>query len=223
MYIQLSRTVNEIETTIHRILRTEIAADRVFATWVSFDSVTSITPLHVETTEVPIGGISGDNISESLHAWLASSLGPLATGQIVVETTAMDNLRSNVFKGIEALRNSNISGGCITALGWIDTDDASLRNILGACQIAALAKMANHAFSIGWKFHDNIVRPINADQMIVIGSTAMAHVSGCYAVSWQLKDQVTAATTEEEVMAIDIITPWNNIPTSPHYIAPPTS
>lgn len=223
MYIQLSRTVNENLTTVHRILRTEITADRVYVTWMSFDNISSITPLAVETTEVPIGKITGDDIENSLYAWLASSLGPLKDGLIIVETTAIDNVRANVSRGILTLRNSNISGGCMTTLGQIDTDEESLRNILGACQVAALSKMGNRTFSIGWKFHDNIIRQIDADQMIILGTTSMAHISACYNVSWQLKDAVKAANTEDGVIAIDIISPWNSIPTSPHYIAPPTS
>lgn len=220
MYIEKEFTINGHETTVHRILRTEIS-DKAYVTLASYADANSASGaiLFCGTYEIPFTSISGDNIVESIYNWLVSEAGPQAGGTIHADEDVLVHAKKVALASIATNRDLNIAGGAITALGQVDTDEVSLRNILGSCQIAGMLKAMSQPFSIGWKYSDNVVRTLDADAMILMGMTVMQHVSACYTVSWSLKDAVTAATTVEEVEAIQIVGAWNVIPTSPHHVS----
>jgi hypothetical protein len=135
-----------------------------------------------------------------------------------VDEDELTHAKNKAEKSILTCRDVIITGGCKTPLGVVDTDEVSIRNILGSCQIAAIMKSLNQPFQIGWKYHDNVIRTLTADEMIGVGLVVMQHVSVCYSVSWAMKDALDAAVTIAEVEAIDLVAPWVAIESNPKHV-----
>jgi hypothetical protein len=97
-------------------------------------------------------------------------------------------------------------GGCTTPLGRIDTDPESQRKINGAVTMAIIAA---DQFQVHWTMQDNTVMPHNAQDMITAGMLAGRHDSTCHAIGQWLRGAIFAATTCEQLDAIDInAAPW---------------
>src|SRR3546814_12785622 len=59
-----------------------------------------------------------------------------------------------------------------------------------------------------FKLSDNSIVMLDADQMIEVGKAVSLHGQRMYAKSWELKALADAATTTEELDAIDINAGW---------------
>ena len=105
---------------------------------------------------------------------------------------------------VKAARDAHLSGGCMTPVGKIDTDDASRTNISGSVTMAMLAKSAGQPFTLSWRMSDNTALDLDADMMIGLGVTVGQFVSATYAASFQVLDQIADASTVEEVKALDV-------------------
>jgi hypothetical protein len=77
-------------------------------------------------------------------------------------------------------------------------DEVSQRRIQGAVQLASLD--AN--FTIDWTLANNTVITLSAQDVIDIGVTLAEHVNDCHLRSRILREDIEAATTEEELLAI---------------------
>ena len=120
------------------------------------------------------------------------------------DPTALDVVKAKIKALIDTQRDSQIGGGADTPAGRVDTDDASIRNILGAYQSAVAALMVAAGVSFSWRLADNTLVSLDAQSVIAMGNAVLKHTEDCYKRSWLLKDQLTAATTVEEVLAIEI-------------------
>lgn len=79
---------------------------------------------------------------------------------------------------------------------------ADKERISGAVQLALLAQLAGQPFSIDWTLSDNSVRTLDAAQMIAVGVALGTVVSSIFDTARQLRIQLDAANTVEEVDAI---------------------
>src|SRR3546814_10566296 len=83
-----------------------------------------------------------------------------------------------------------------------------MRNISGFVAEATLSKINGTPFSMPFKLSDNSIVMLDADQMIEVGKAVSLHGQRMYAKSWELKALADAATTTEELDAIDINAGW---------------
>lgn len=83
-----------------------------------------------------------------------------------------------------------------------DSDPLSQQRIQGAVQLATLAKLTNQPFSIEWTLKDNSTRTLSADDMIAVGMALGAHINEQHVRARQLREQIEAATTPEQVQAV---------------------
>src|SRR3546814_3090594 len=83
-----------------------------------------------------------------------------------------------------------------------------MRNISGFVAEATLSKINGTPFSMPFKLSDNSIVMLDADQMIEVGKAVSLHGQRMYAKSWELKALADAATTTEELEAIDINAGW---------------
>lgn len=104
---------------------------------------------------------------------------------------------------ITMLRDAHIVGGADTALGVMDSDPLSITKVNGAVVMAMLAQSAGQPFEIGWTMKDNTTITHTADQMIAAGLAVGQHVSQCHDIGVALKAAIDAATTIEEVEAVE--------------------
>lgn len=109
----------------------------------------------------------------------------------------------------KALRDAKINAGvAVAGVGTFDSDDASRLNLTGASVMALAAQAANQPFSINWKLADNSIVTLNAAQMIQIGVAVGAKVSAIHARAQAIGLAIEAATTRQNLEAIQIGEGW---------------
>ena len=156
-----------------------------------------------EPVLIDVAALVGDPLVSAAAALIGAG-GYLKGGVIVSDPTPVETLRATMMSRVERLRDAAIHDGCETPSGRVDSDDASIRNILGSVQTASLAKMAGQLFSIDWRMADNEIVILDADEMIAMGVAVMAHVKGCYERSWTLKAAIEACQDEVSLVALDL-------------------
>lgn len=117
-------------------------------------------------------------------------------------------IKHALIERIEIERENHIAAGAPTPSGVVDSDDRSIRNILGRVVMATTALNAGEAFEKPFRLKNNADIIVNAEQMIAIGVAAGEFVDAIYERSWNLKAQVKAATSAEEAAAIQISQGW---------------
>jgi hypothetical protein len=83
-----------------------------------------------------------------------------------------------------------------------DSDETSQRRIGGAVQLATLALAAQQEFSIAWTLADNTVRVLSGADMIAVGLALGAHVAAQHQRARVLRAAIDAATSADELAAI---------------------
>jgi hypothetical protein len=83
-----------------------------------------------------------------------------------------------------------------------DADTASQARLMGLVSLAQMALATSAPFAIDWTLADNTTRTLSAMDALGIGQALGAHVQAAHYTARELKQQVAAATTIEEVDAI---------------------
>lgn len=83
-----------------------------------------------------------------------------------------------------------------------DSDKTSQSRIQGASQLAILAVSSGSPFSIDWTLADNTVRTLSAQDMIAVGVAMGQHIQAQHAKGRQLRANLDAATTPQEIDSI---------------------
>ncbi len=115
---------------------------------------------------------------------------------------------------VKKKKMAQISDRCLIAIdsGFVhggrrfDSDLISRTNIIGTAAGVQAGVPLPEGFT--WRTSDNENVPMDGSGVIALGAALLQHVNQSYAASWQLKEQIEAATTPEEVEAI-------NWPTAP--------
>jgi len=92
--------------------------------------------------------------------------------------------------------------------GWRRPHLLSRTNIAGAALAAVIAKSAAAPFQITWTFADNSTADLDADEMIGLGVTVMAHVDACYAAARTLRSAIDAAPDMAALLSINLEQGW---------------
>lgn len=124
------------------------------------------------------------------------------------EAADLEAARASRWAAVKALRNAHEYGGCETPLGAVDSDETAKLQISGAVQMAMLSIQFGEPFSIEWTMLDNSTVTHSAAQMIALGVAVGQHVVSCRTAATALRTAINAATTIEEIEAIDIETGW---------------
>lgn len=197
---------NGTVATVHRLVRAVSGDDLIMLTVNSFADEKAdmvawqdayLAPLEV-MTNYPAGAVE----------WLISPMGPFAGGTVLADPDALDVIKSRAKAEIARRRDAVIAGGANTPVGRVDTDEVSIRNILGAYQSAVAAMMANQPLAMNWRMADNTTVALEAAGVIAMGNAVLTHTQDAYARSWALKDAVEAATSDLEVIGVDLSTGW---------------
>lgn len=103
---------------------------------------------------------------------------------------------------IKAARNSLEFGGFTWDGSAFDSDQQAQARIQGGVQLATIAASQGQPFSIDWTLADNSIRTLSGADMIAVGMELAAHVQSIHATARVLRVQIEAASTIEEVDAI---------------------
>lgn len=109
-----------------------------------------------------------------------------------------DELKAAKYSEIAAARYSAETGGCTVDGVMIATDRGSQALLTAAVVMARL----DPEFKTKWKCADGSFKQLDAFQLRAIGDAVIAHVESCFAREGELCEQIDAATTPEELDAI---------------------
>ena len=110
--------------------------------------------------------------------------------------------RAQAWSRIKSARESVEFGPFVFGGQTFDGDSESQRRIQGAAQLATLAQATGQPFSIDWTLADNTQATLTAAEMIGVGVALGQHVNGAHGIARTLRTQIDAATTPEELEAI---------------------
>ena len=79
-----------------------------------------------------------------------------------------------------------------------DCNEVSQRRLQGAVQLAAI----NPDMTLDWTLADNSVQTFSAEEYVQIGQALANHVSQCHERGRILRQEIAAATTQEDLEAI---------------------
>lgn len=119
-----------------------------------------------------------------------------------VDTRAVDAARADQWSLIQTARDAVIFGTFMWDGSTFQSDATSQQRIQGAVIMAQLAKIADQSYSVDWTLDDNTVRTLSADDVIGVGLALGSMVQTTFAKAQQLRTQLDAATTLEQVAAI---------------------
>lgn len=129
-------------------------------------------------------------------------------GRLVPIDWPIETLRTWRWNAVRAARDRAQEGGCPTALGRVDTDEASRGKISGSVQLAMIAQAAGQPFQIAWTMQDNATAVHDAPAMIAMGVAVGRHVAACHAEGLARRAAIDAATDAAGVAAVPIEGGW---------------
>jgi hypothetical protein len=112
-------------------------------------------------------------------------------------------LRDKRWEQAKTYRTLRMANPCITQVGTVDIDAASLQKIGGAVTAALIAKMTNQPLVFNWTMHDNSVIPLNADAIITMGQEVAAYINACQAAGTTIRNTIYSSPASA-LNAIDI-------------------
>ncbi|WP_114227041.1 MULTISPECIES: DUF4376 domain-containing protein [Sphingomonas] len=118
-------------------------------------------------------------------------------------------LKERAIDRVAALKFEHENGGMVTPWGTAQSDLDSRGKITGIVTGAMAAQALGQPFSVNFTMADNSVVPLDATQAMQFGLTVMAGVSSVHDTATALKNAIDAATTAEELAAIDIEGGWS--------------
>lgn len=132
---------------------------------------------------------------------------------IAVPTLNLTPLRLEIGEKVKAARDHAIDSGAPSPVGPVDSDGPARINISGAALGAAIAKQAGQPFSLTWTLLDNSTATLDADGMMAVGLSVLAHVNACHARARQFRTAIEEAATISELLAIDVTAGWPSLGT----------
>lgn len=124
-------------------------------------------------------------------------------------TPDLETLKARRWNEVKAVRSSKEHGDIPSSIGLVQGDPASQVKINGLTTMALIAKSAAQPFAEDFTLADNTVAVLaDADAAINFGASVGQYISAVYARARELRDAIDAATTPEELAAVDISTGW---------------
>ena len=122
-----------------------------------------------------------------------------AVADMWVDARTLVSVKAHTWERIKAARNAAETADfmCGGRLYQADKD-----RIVGAAQLALMARAAGQPYSIDWTLSDNTHVTLDASGMIAVGAALGAHVAEAFAIGIHLRQQIAAATSFEELDAI---------------------
>lgn len=160
------------------------------------DSTNTIVRITEATEGYDLSGLTSQALPEGFDP-----LGPSHLWDGTDWQVNLDVLKAAKRRAIRARRDVAEWSGCATPLGRVDSDGDSQRKINGAVMMASIV---GPTFSIDWTMESNAVIAHDQAAMTAMGIAVGQHVAACHAVSVALNAALAAATSAEEIDAIDI-------------------
>lgn len=202
-------TPNGASVNVHKLHRVSLDKQKVLLTFNHFVDAEQELPTWQDEYEMPIEAFVLGAYPDCVWNWITGVDGLFPDGQILEEADDLENTRKMALHRIERLRDGHVAGGLsIPGLGTIQTGSRHTENIMGAINVAVIKHIRQQPFVVNFKMLDDTFVTLGAEQAFDVG-LALASLRGqIYERSWELKDLVDAATTVEEINAIDLEAGW---------------
>lgn len=188
----------------HKAFKFEVTEQGTLAVVNSYHSE-EMTMISWQDTYVIPPSIKVESLAD-VEYLLTYTNAPFEGGVIVPDETAtLDSLKARKKAELKLKRNQEEWKGVTTPLGIVDSDPDSQRKVSGA---VTMAMIGGTNFSIDWRMQDNSVVTHDHDAMITMGLAVGQHVSACQDRKNELEALIDAATTAEELDAVDITQGW---------------
>lgn len=146
---------------------------------------------------------------DDVEVFMTATGAPFAGGVIVPkEAATLDQQKILKRARLKLRRVQAEDAGVITPLGIVDSDLDSRLKISGAVTMAMLALQNGQPFDVDWRMANNEVVTHDAQAIIAMGMAVGQHIAACQAKKNALDTAIDAATTEEELAAVDIEAGW---------------
>lgn len=119
-----------------------------------------------------------------------------------------DQIRSAMLATLNSIYTSKLAKGFIFQQKYIQSDENSQIRINTAASAAAACKASGSAYSVDWITGDNSILTMDADYTILMQRTCFTFINACASHFRELKNQLIAATTAEQLQAIDVKNGW---------------
>jgi len=123
---------------------------------------------------------------------------------LLTQPSSIADLRGARWALAKAVREDRMGGGCMTALGRVDTDPDSQRKIVGAVTGALIAQAAGAPYAIDWTMSDNRVVAHDGPAMIALGVAVLAHINACQSAGTAARLAIGNAVGVADLAAVDI-------------------
>jgi|SRR6478735_8318327 len=162
-------------------------------------------PIPITRVTAPLSLLAPD-LDTSVWDWLISEDGPYTGGFLVPnDQVPFRSKQIDMLQAVKNTRNRLRNGVAPTPSGPVDIDVDGRLNISGAVQMAGLL---GADFDVDWTMADNTEVTLNATEMITMGVAVGQYINFLQAHKRTLSASVNAATTTEELDAIDITAGW---------------
>lgn len=128
---------------------------------------------------------------------------PMTAEEIAAAQPTFAQRQSNMRAALTTKRDAVQYGGMTFAGAPIATDTISQGKIVGA----ALSATRNPAYTVNWKAGGTFLA-LDATAILALADAVREFVQACYDREAALLAQINAATSPEELFAIDIHTGW---------------
>lgn len=125
----------------------------------------------------------------------------------VEEWPTLGMLQAEAWGRVKAIRADKLLVAP-TDFGTAQTDLESMVKINGLVSMAMLAKQASQPFAETFTMADNSEVELNADQMIGFGVEVGRHIAAVHARGRELRAEIDAASSADELEAIDLEAGW---------------
>lgn len=120
--------------------------------------------------------------------------------QYVIAYLSLPVVKAVKANAITQARNAEIAAGVIYGGHTYAADPTSALNLTAT--VSAIQAGIPLPADYGWRDEANVKVPMTPAQLVELAAVMLAHVNACYNNSWVKKDAAEAATTVEEVIAI---------------------
>lgn len=116
-----------------------------------------------------------------------------------IDPRTLNDLKASKWAEVKAARDKTEFAGFIWDGSLFDSDPLSQQRISGSAQAA---QIMGTTFATNWTLADNTTRTLDADQMIAVGLTMLAHIDACHTRGRLLRMQINEADTMEKLATI---------------------
>lgn len=116
-------------------------------------------------------------------------------------TATLEDVIREAKARINMAREEAVAAGVSYAGNLYDSNERSRENLTGT--VAAMEAGVPLPAGFTWRTADNKDVPMTAQDLVGLAGAMLQHVNAAYVKSWELKAKIDAATSKEEIEAVN--------------------